>query len=379
METYRLWLDQTFLDNSLGNWLLFVAILAGGLLFRTMFTSGISRLFYSFVRTEAGSVPLSDFFRLVQRPLEWLVVLLAIYLAFHRLSVPTSWGWAPVERFGIRLVGQRLYGTIVMLTLIFLAIRLVKFVGLIFMRRAEQTESRLDDQLVPFFRDLAIVFVTLAGSFATLGLVFNVNVVGLVTGLGIGGLAIALAARETLENLFASFAILLDRPFVSGDSVTAGTGPNQVTGTVERIGFRSTRLRTDDGSLIAVPNRLMVSQTLDNLSQRSHRRAKFWLRLALDTPAETLQAIIEAIRMQLELHPLTREQKALVQFDGIGESSLDILVQYYVATADWHEFNRIKEEVNYLLVEIVQKHKGELAQPSRVLHLRQRLDHPLES
>jgi MscS family membrane protein len=233
--------------------------------------------------------------------------------------------------------------------------------------------------LVPFVRDLMILLVLAIAFFATLSVVFDVNVIALVTSLGIGGLAIALAACETLENLFASFAILLDRPFITGDTVTAGTGPNQVTGTVEKIGFRSTRLRTDDGSRIAVPNRLMISQSLDNLTQRSQRRAKFYLRLAPDTASDVLRAIVDDIRQWFDSQPKTNQNPALVQFDTFGESSLDILIQYYVATSDYREFNKIKEEVNYQLIAIVEKHNGRFAFPSRILYLRSQTEFTLEN
>ncbi|MFD1143239.1 mechanosensitive ion channel family protein [Larkinella insperata] len=370
MESLELWLKQELLGNSVGNLLVFAILILLALVLKRVLSMLLSRFFYRLVKPDSGAIPVSDFIRLMRQPIEFLILLLMLFLAFNRLAVPNEWGLAPPTEFGYRFVLIRLYQTVLMLTLSWIAIRFVKFVGLIFQKRAELTETKLDDQLVPFVRDLMIMAVSAITFFATLSIVFDVNVIALVTSLGIGGLAIALAARETLENLFASFAILLDRPFITGDTVTAGTGPNQVTGTVEKIGFRSTRLRTDDGSQIAVPNRLMISQSLDNMTQRSQRRAKYFLRLTLDTPAETLRAIVDDIRQYLDSQPETSQSPALIQFDAFGESSLDILVQFYVATGDWREFNKIKETVNYRLLEIVKSHSGEFALPSRTLYLR---------
>ncbi|MGA0558362.1 mechanosensitive ion channel family protein [Larkinella sp. VNQ87] len=378
MEAVLEWFEQRILGNSIGNVVVFALIILLGLWIKRVLSTGLSRFLFRIMKPDAGSIPVSDFLRMMRKPIEFLILLIVLFLAFDRLAIPDQWGLVPRTEFGYRLIIIRLYQTTIMVALTWIAIRFVKFVGLIFQKRAEQTETKLDDQLVPFIRDLVILGVSAIAFFATLGLVFDVNVIALVTSLGIGGLAIALAARETLENLFASFAILLDQPFITGDTVTAGTGPNQVTGTVERIGFRSTRLRTDDGSQIAVPNRLMISQSLDNLTQRSQRRTKFFLRLALDTPPETLRAIVEDIRYYLDSQPMTNQNPALIQFDTFGESSLDVLIQYYVATSDWREFNKVKENVNYQLLTIVEKHSGQFAFPSRMLYLRTQTDSPLE-
>ncbi|WP_234733337.1 mechanosensitive ion channel family protein [Tellurirhabdus bombi] len=378
MQTLEQWFSPQILENSIGTILLFSGLILAVTLLKKHVSTILSKTFYGLMRSKTSAVPLSEFIRLVRKPIEILLLLVVVYIAFSLLSIPSTWEWPPITQFGTRQIVARLYQTIIMLVLIWLGVRTIKFFALIFQRRAELTETKLDDQLVPFLRDLIILSVCIIGGFATLGLVYGVNVIGLVTGLGIGGLAIALAARETLENLFASFAILLDRPFVTGDTVTAGTGVNQVTGTVEKIGFRSTRLRTDEGSLIAVPNRLMVSQSLDNLTERRQRRAKFPLRLALDTPPETLQRIVEEIRQLFADHPMTNANPALILFDSFNESSLDILIQYYVSTADWREFNRIKEEMNYRLINIVHHNNGQLAFPTRMLYLRNQSEHPLE-
>ena len=320
MESVKAWFEQQLMGNSVGNLVLFALLILLGLWLKRILSMLLSRFFYRLVKPESNSIPISDFLRLMRQPIEFLILLIMLFLAFDRLAIPDQWGFVPRTEFGYRLVVIRLYQTTLLITLAWIAIRFVKFVGLIFQKRAEQTETKLDDQLVPFVRDLMILTVSAIAFFSILSVVFDVNVIALVTSLGIGGLAIALAARETLENLFASFAILLDRPFVTGDTVSAGTGPNQVTGTVEKIGFRSTRLRTDDGSRIAVPNRLMISQSLDNLTQRSQRRAKFYLRLALDTPADTLRGIVDDTRQWLENQPTINQSPPLIQFDAFGES-----------------------------------------------------------
>ena len=227
------------------------------------------------------------------------------------------------------------------------------------------TESKFDDQLVPFVRDLLILFVCLLGLFATLSWVYDVNVIALVTSLGIGGLALALAARETLENLFASFAIVLDRPFLIGDSVSVGG----VSGDVEQIGFRSTRIRTDDGSLLTVPNRLMINQSLDNTTQREARRVRFIIRLAFDTPPDIIKAILQDIRAIIQANPDTNKRANHIRFDNIGENAFEILILYHIETPAIAIFRAKKEVINFEIMEIVHRHQAHFALPSQVIYL----------
>ncbi len=367
MTTFQAFLDRYLPGNAVADVLWFVGILLAGLLLRRVFSIVLSRGLFRLIRERAEHVPVTQFVALLRRPVEVLFVLVLLYLACDQLSMPTHWNVRGSERFGFRLVMGRLYEVVTILTVAWILVRLVRFSALIFAKRAERTESKLDDQLVPFFKDLGIVFVVVTTTLVVLGQVFRIDVAALVAGLGIGGLAIALAARETLENLFASFAIFLDHPFVVGDTVKIGT----TEGEVEKVGFRSTRIRTPDGSLITVPNRLMITQALENLSQRDYRRARYLIRLTFDTPADRLRQVVEGIQQLLSTHERTRDRDAFVWFDGFGESSLDVLVIYFVRTAEWREFNLVKEEINYRILELVAQHEATLAYPTTATYLRE--------
>ena len=193
------------------------------------------------------------------------------------------------------------------------------------------------------------------GFFIILGKIFEVDVTALATGLGIGGIAIAMASKESLENLLGSFTIFFDRPFTVGDIVTAGS----VTGVVEKVGFRSTRIRTFDKSIVTVPNKNMISAELDNLGERPVRRAKFMIGLTYDSTIEQIKAIVTDIQKMIDIHPKTN-QDARVRFQEFGGSSLDIMIIYYVDSPKWDDFIDTKEDINYQIMEIVQKHKCDL-------------------
>ncbi|WP_177225877.1 mechanosensitive ion channel family protein [Arsenicibacter rosenii] len=324
----------------------------------------MSHLAYQILKRDIAGVPLNDFVRLMKPPMDAIILMSIIYVACHQLTIPEQWNLIPPEKFGLRMVVERLYHTLFMGMVTWLCIRAVKVVGLLFQKRAALTETKVDDQLVPFVRDLLILFVCFLGLFATLSWVYDVNVLALVTSLGIGGLALALAARETLENLFASFAIVLDRPFLVGDSVSVGG----MSGDVEQIGFRSTRIRTDDGSLLTVPNRLMVSQSLDNLTERQTRRARFFLRFPYDTPPDRLKAVMTDLRNLIGQHPKTNKKTSYVRLDSFGDSGFEVLVIFFVDSPTISDFRIVKEEINFSIIDIVQRHQVQFALPSRIVH-----------
>ncbi|MBC7922828.1 MAG: mechanosensitive ion channel family protein [Ferruginibacter sp.] len=364
MTELERYLNQSFLGNELRDFAWFAGILGVGLLLKRVFSVLISRLLYHFVRGEEEKVPVTEFIRLLRVPFENFTLLLFLYLAFDRLRFPVEWNLAPVSAFGLRQVIAKGYQILLILSVTWILLRFIDFFAREFTRKAAVAESPLDNQFVPFFKELVKVLMVIFSLFFILGVVFHLNVASLVAGLGIGGLAVALAAKESLENLFASFTIFFDRPFVAGDAIQVGA----ISGTVEKVGFRSTRIRTFDKSFLTVPNKMLIDQALDNLTQRRLRRARFTIGLTLDTPAETLKAVAADIRAALDEHPGTRTEPGVVRFDEFGTSSLNLLVLFFVETADWGEYMAVKEEINYRIIEIVHHHRAAFAFPTTTLH-----------
>lgn len=370
MEIVSKWLNYTILENPIRDLLWFLGIIGLGFLIKRGLSFTISRTIYRFIKSESGNIPLADFVRLTRRPFELLITLVMIFWAFTHLNVPMQWQWASSERFGWLMVIQRGFFTLLAAAIGWLGIRLIKFIALIFKQKAAETPTPIDDQLVPFFKDITIIIWTLTCFFFMLHKIYEVNVWALITSLGIGGLVIALAARETLENLIASVAIMLERPFVIGDSIVL----DKISGEIEQIGFRSTRVRSDDGSMITVPNRLMTTQSLENVTQRSYRRAKYYVRLSFDTAPETLTNIINGIRLHLEGNYLTNSKTPTVRLENLGENSLDIVVIYHVHTSLWRVFMETKEEINFKIIEIVREYGATFAYPSRNLFIKESND-----
>ena len=160
-----------------------------------------------------------------------------------------------------------------------------------------------------------------------------------------------MASKESLENLLGSFTIFLDKPFTVGDVVTVGT----VTGTIEKVGFRSTRIKTFDRSIVTVPNKKMIDAELDNLGLRSVRRVKFHIGLTYETPADSIKKIVADIQTLIDEHPKTN-QEGIVKFQEFGSSSLDILILYFVDSPLWEDLVDVKEDINFKID--IKKNKG---------------------
>ena len=352
------YLESEFLENKVTDILWLIGILAFGLLFRRFIAEYFSKILFRFIRHD--SMPIRTFVEMLGQPVRLLITLIIVYIASTFIHFPASWHLPSQEVFGLKMMLIRVFQGIFIFAIAWMLVRITKFIALMFQERATLTASKLDDQFIPFFKDLVVVGISILTIFFLLGVVFKVDVVALVTGLGIGGLAIALAARETLENLFASFTLFLDLPFVVGDNITL----DKVSGDVENIGFRSTRIRTGDGSLISIPNRLLTAQALENQTKRKFMRAKYTVKLESDTSIDILEKIVTEINQVVINQQLSYKiDPGTTRFGGFGENSLDILVSYNIATNDSKIFAQVKEQINYQIMSIIRTNETKFAHP----------------
>lgn len=356
-------LSNSFLYNPVENWFWFFGILLVGFLFKRIFSVLVSKIAYRLIKQETQNVPVSNFVDLLKRPVEFVISLLIVYSAVDEISFPRKWRIIPFGKIRVSEFADKLLDTLFVIAITWVIIRMVKFFALVFLKKAEENETKSDEHLVPFFRDIIVTLIVFCSFFLILGFVFRQDVLSLITGLGIGGVALALAARATLENLFASFTLFTEQPFIVGDDIELGS----MIGTVEKVGFRSTRVRHVDGSLIVVPNQMLVSQTLNNLTQRKDRRHKFFLRLKLDTPIAKIKSVVDEIQQLLDNNEHTSNHEGHVKFDAIGEYSINLLVVFFAATPDYWESKDIREEVNYSISKVLEKNDVELATPTTTL------------
>mgnify|MGYP002700097493 CR=1 FL=1 len=244
------------------------------------------------------------------------------------------------------------------------AYRLVDLVTLFLRHQADQTDTKLDDVLVPLIRKTLKVFVTVIGiTFVASNL--NLNVSSLLASLGLGGLAFALAAKDVVQNLFGSITVILDRTFHTGDWIIV----NDIEGSVEEVGLRSTRVRTFYDSLVTVPNAVFITAKVDNMGQRRYRRLKCNIALTYDTPPDKIEAFCEGVRELIRLHPYMRKDYYHVYLNSLGASSLDVLVYVFWETPDWA--TELRERQRFLLdiLRLAKIQKVDMAFPTQTLHL----------
>ena len=357
-------LNYEFLGNSITDYVYFLSSFLVGLLLIIPFRLFISKLLFRLFGNDNSDDDNKKFNSLLKKPLQYFLTLLVLYFSVKFISLPEFLNSTEEGSLNLAKYFDKGFNFLLLITIFWTINRSIDFVGYKLKNKALETESKVDDQLIPFAIDIAKVLTIVLGVVMILGNVFDVNVTALVTGLGIGGVAFALASKESLENLLGSFTIFFDKPFTVGDIVTLGG----VTGIVEKVGFRSTRIRTFDKSVVTVPNKNIISTELDNLGARPVRRVKFNIGLTYDTSVENIKNIVDDIQKLVDDHPMTN-QEGKVRFLNFGASSLDIMVLYYVDSPDWEVLIDAQQKINFQIIDIVNKYKCEFAFPSTSVYI----------
>lgn len=247
--------------------------------------------------------------------------------------------------------------------------RLVDVVCNALERKALRTESRYDDLLVPLIRKSLKVFV-IAFGFVFVADTLQFSIKSLLAGLGLGGLAFALAAQDTVKNFFGSLTVVLDRPFEVGDWVLI----DKVEGSVEELGFRSTRIRTFYNSVITLPNSKLLTAVVDNMGRRQYRRWTTKLGVAYHTTPEQLEALCEGIRELIRTHPYTRKDYFMVTVTGLAEASIEVMIYAFFETPDWGRELRERQRLILDVLRLCRALNVDIAFPTQTLHLVNRED-----
>lgn len=243
--------------------------------------------------------------------------------------------------------------------------KIVDIVAMYFSKLAEKTESTLDDQLVPLIRKTLKALVVIVGTLFVLKEGLEVDIVPFLTGLSIGGLAFALAAQDTIKNFFGSIMIFIDKPFQVGDWITSG----DVDGTVEEVGFRSTRVRTFRNSVMYIPNGKIADSTIDNHGLRQYRRFFTTLTVTYDTPPQLMEVFVEGLRKIVGSHPDTRKDGYHIYFNNLSSYSQDIMFYIFFEVPNWAEELRCRHEILVSIVKLAKNLGVRFAFPTQTLHM----------
>lgn len=353
------WFDFKILDNTLRNYLWFGITVLAVFLFKKYLSRIIGALLYNFFRRYSEQKELKKFSVMMMRPTQWLLIVLTAYVALQFLHYPSMWNvvWF---KHPLKNILSALLDINLVIAVAWMLLRMADFIGYAITQRALADQSSKENHLVPFVKDIIKVLLIILAMLFVFSNIFHFNIASLLAGLGIGGLAIALAAQDTLGNLFGSMAIFLDRPFAVGDLIKVG----EVTGHVEKVGFRSTRIRTLDKTYLSVPNKKMTDTFLDNLTHRTARRVNQVIGIAYDTPSEKLKTVVEEMHQYLQTHEgLGKENFA--RFQSFGEATFNIEIEYFFVAGALTDFVKVRGEINFDLMQIVERNDVRFAFPVR--------------
>lgn len=290
----------------------------------------------------------------VARPLSLFVVFVLVMVLYPVLQLPVK------ASFYLSYIFRAILPFFGMLVFY----KLVNVFGLYLDRLAGQNETSLDNHVVPLIKKVLKVFVVIIG-FLFILQNLDVNITALLAGLSIGGLALALAAQDTLKNLFGSLMIFVDKPFGVGHWITSG----DIDGTVEEVGFRSTRIRTFRNSLTYVPNGKLADATIDNHGLRQFRRFFMHIAVTYDTPPDLIEVFVKGLRRIVEDHPHTRKDFYIVEFNEMGDFSLNIMFYIFFAVPTWPEELQARHEVLIEIVRLAEKLGVRFAFPTQTVHM----------
>jgi MscS family membrane protein len=297
---------------------------------------------------------------MLAKPIERLLQTILYYIAIH--EVDNFLDHFVLRRFigmkqrvNIKL-GDVLDHVFLFLFIVFLTQVITRFIDFVYylrMGKAHQQNDYARMQLLPLTKEIAKLVIWTLSIFWILGQVFMVNIPALITGLGIGGVAIALAGKETIENFFAAFTILSDKPFKTGDTIKQA----EIEGVVERIGFRSTRVRATDGSAHIIPNQKLVSQNLINQSMRDLRVMKVVAHVRYGVSHEVLVLIITKIREEL-LNETSVKEPVEAVVESFEKETFQLVVSYNLPhpLPDSAKLNDIKHDINMRVFAIISSH-----------------------
>lgn len=222
-----------------------------------------------------------------------------------------------------------------------------------------------NDTTINFFSKVAKALIYIIAGFILIT-ELGYNLGGLATGLGISSVVIALAAQDIAKSFLAGISIISDRPFEIGDYITVG----DLSGTVEDITFRTTRIRNADNQVIVLPNSVLTDNNIINSSKRESRRFFTVLTLELDTPLEKVTQLTENIKLALTTHPQVINETVKVFFETISADGIDLSIDLKTSALEYVDYLRFKEEINYTLLDMVNQAKIGLAYPSQSIYLK---------
>ena len=341
-------MDQEFFGNRIQEYLWVISIILFVLLLNRFISKYLASLVCKIFSRIWHDFDRKRFAELIVNPLGTFLVITVSIAALYRLNYPPQLKFK-IYKYPVEQVLLALAIIIQIISLTWLLLRLIDYLAFVLENRAPEGSYEGSKQLIVFFRDFLKVILGIIGLLLILKFAFGYNISSLLTGLSIVGAAIALALRESLENLIASFVIFFDKPFITGDNVKV----QSYSGAVERIGLRSTRIRTNDKTYVTVPNKQMVDSILDNVSKRSQIRGEINLFLCHDTTPARIEELSAEVRKFLQdQHEISSFN---VLLNDIRVQGFLVFIEFFTPPFTWNEFTTLRQKVNFFILRTMER------------------------
>lgn len=350
---YGEFFQQTFLDIPLANFVLAILVFLFILVLRKIFTK-IVIVFIQQLAKNTSTFYDDRIISSIKEPLRFAFIILALHLFFLLIFKETQ-------------IIKNILNTLVVFDLFWMILAIVEALRGLVYSVTGKLNTDLSKEMGDFI--LRIIKFLIAGvGLGAMLQVWGINVTALIASLGLGGLAFALAAKDTASNLFGSFAILADKSIRIGEWIKV----NGVEGVVEDIGMRTTKIRSFQKSLITVPNQIVANHPIENFSRRGIRRIKMHIGLTYGTTSSQISRIIKEIKEMLQEHDgISQKDSLMVNFDTFGDSSLNIFIYTFTNTSNWERYLHILEEINLNIMKIVEENGSSFAFPSQSIYVEQ--------
>jgi MscS family membrane protein len=333
---WPVWFRQSLWGNPLIEYLEAVIIILLGFLLKRLFSSFI---FWLTNISTPSWLYINDIIAFLRQPFEWISVLLIFYFAFDKLAPPSF----IKNTQAFKTVIHNIFMVILTISIIWFLTALVSLITDARIKNLSEDQKIREQQYLRFVSSVIKIIIVLTGVFWALAAIFKVNVSTFLTGLGISGVAVALAAKDTIENLLGFMAIIWDKPFQVGNYIKIGAQE----GVVETIGLRSTRVRTLENTIVSIPNKRIIDQDVDNFSRREMRRLKVSFLADPDSPGfDSLESTLAILREEIRKHPQTiHPEETVVIVDGLSKDGVEILVSTYLKYGEYREYVIYKNEI----------------------------------
>ena len=350
-------LGQKIIGISLWQFIAAFLVILAGLIIKRILISIIEKKITEFVeKTEAEWDDL--LFEAITKPVNAFIMIGAIHVAVFLLVFN-------LENFPTAFIGKS-YTVLLGIILIWGVYRLVDVVAHYLDELVANKDEGLKGQFVPLIKKALRILVVIVGALTVLATI-GVNITGLAALLSVGALAISMGSKDSVANLVGTVNILTDRPYKVGDWITVGSS---IDGDVEEIGFRSTKIRMFDKTLMTVPNGTLATETIKNWSRMPKRRIKMTIGLTYDASPKQMREALKRIETILKEDEGVDQDYMLVQFTDFGPSSLDVFLYYFSKSTVWREYLETRERVNLKIMECLEEMGLEFAFPTQTMHLK---------